>query len=373
MARHRASFIACSALLLLLIHVAPTGACAQERSTDARARESERQMTDVGPSVVEAPATYAGTLPCASCPGIEWTLTLLEDGTYRLRRVYLEAEEGEDLPFVEVGRWDTGGRNDRVVLRGRDEGPIRLEVEGAETLRLLDQQGQPIESMFDYTLRRLAAVDRIADVFPMRGEFSYMADAGWFSECRTRRRLPVAQEADNAALERAYSVTRKEPGAPVLVTFDGRFAMRPPMEGEGLHEVVIVEAFGEARPGERCEGAVDPAPLAGTYWRLADLPGDEGFAVDPGLRAHLVLGGEEGRVSGSSGCNRLIGTFTLDGDALSFGPLAGTRMACPQPAMELERRFYAALASVTGYAIDGEVLTLEGPDGPVARFERYLE
>ena len=372
MARHpaRCSFIVCSALLLLLIHVAPTGTRAQERSADAPARESEQQMTDVGPPVVEAPATYAGTLPCASCPGIEWTLTLLEDGTYRLRRVYLE---GEDRPLVEVGRWDTGGRDDRVVLRGRDEGPIRFEVKAAETLRFLDQQGQPIESKFDYELQRLAEVDRIADVFPMRGEFTYMADAGWFSECRTRTSLPVAQEADNAALERAYLEAAEEPGGPVLVTFDGRFAMRRPMEGEGLREVVIVAAFGEAWPGERCEGAVDPAPLADTYWRLTDLPGAEGFAVDPGLRAHLVLDGEEDRVSGSSGCNRLIGTFTLNGDALIFGPLAGTRMACPPPAMELERRFHAALASVTGYSIDGEVLTFEGPDGPVARFERYLE
>jgi uncharacterized lipoprotein NlpE involved in copper resistance len=155
---------------------------------------------------------------------------LLEDGTYRLRRVYLEADEGEDRPLVEVGRWDTGGGDDRVVLRGRDEGPIHFEVEGAETLRFLDQQGQPIESEFDYTLRRLAEVDRIADVFPMRGEFSYMADAGWFSECRTRRRLLVAQEADNAALERAYAEVREQPGGPVLVIFEGCFAMRPPME-----------------------------------------------------------------------------------------------------------------------------------------------
>jgi hypothetical protein len=73
---------------------------------------------------------------------------------------------------VELWRWDTGGRADRLVLRGRSAGPIRFEVKGAETLRFLDQQRQPIESEFDYSLQRLAEVDRIADVFPMRGEFS---------------------------------------------------------------------------------------------------------------------------------------------------------------------------------------------------------
>lgn len=37
--------------------------------------------------------------------------------------------------------------------------------------------------------------------------------------------------------------------------------------------------------------------------------------------------------------------------------------------MELGRRFHAALAVVTNHAIDGKVLTLEGPDGTAARFD----
>jgi len=39
-------FIVCSALSLLLTHVAPTLALAQEQSADARALETEQQMTD---------------------------------------------------------------------------------------------------------------------------------------------------------------------------------------------------------------------------------------------------------------------------------------------------------------------------------------
>ncbi len=72
------------------------------------------------------------------------------------------------------------------------------------------------------------------------------------------------------------------------------------MDGDGQQEVVIVESFGQAYPGERCAEAVVPTPLAGTNWRLTELPGEEGFVVDPDLGAHLVLDGEEGRVSGSS-------------------------------------------------------------------------
>ena len=86
-----------------------------------------------------------------------------------------------------------------------------------------------------------------------------------------------------------------------------------------------------------------------------------------------MLHADGGRVSGSSGCNRISGGYSLDGAALSFGPLAGTRRACAPALMELEQRFLTALAAATGYVIDREMLTLAGPDGPVARFERYLE
>jgi len=89
---------------------------------------------------------------------------------------------------------------------------------------------------------------------PMQGEFSYMADAGRFMDCSTGESLPVAMVEDNAALERAYLAAAEQPGAPVLVTFEGRIAMAPAMEGDGQERSVIVEDFGEARPGQLCGG-----------------------------------------------------------------------------------------------------------------------
>jgi copper homeostasis protein (lipoprotein) len=65
----------------------------------------------------------------------------------------------------------------------------------------------------------------------LRGMFTYMADAGRFQDCASGRSYPVAMEADNATLERAYSSARPEPGAPLLVTLVGRFEQRPRMEG----------------------------------------------------------------------------------------------------------------------------------------------
>ena len=77
----------------------------------------------------------------------------------------------------------------------------------------------------------------------MAGMYEYLADAGWLTDWASGKRAPVAMEADNAALERAYLGVREEPGAAVLVTLEGRIAGRPPMEGEGTREHLIVERF----------------------------------------------------------------------------------------------------------------------------------
>ena len=95
----------------------------------------------------------------------------------------------------------------------------------------------------------------------MRGMFRYMADAGLFTECSTGQRWPVAQEADNATLEREYLKVRTEPGGPVLVRVDGRVAMRPKMEGVGLQPTLVPERFVGVVPG-RVPAAPRPAPAS---------------------------------------------------------------------------------------------------------------
>ena len=35
------------------------------------------------------------------------------------------------------------------------------------------------------------------------------------------------------------------------------------------------------------------------------------------------------RVTGNTGCNRLTGSFSVNGDEFKFGPLASTKMGCP--------------------------------------------
>jgi heat shock protein HslJ/phosphoserine phosphatase len=60
----------------------------------------------------------------------------------------------------------------------------------------------------------------------------------------------------------------------------------------------------------------------------------------------------DGSVGGSTAVNRYNGMATIDGDQISFGPLATTRMAGPAAVMDQESKFTKALAQVARFRID---------------------
>ncbi|MGQ7243280.1 META domain-containing protein [Salinicola sp. V024] len=101
--------------------------------------------------------------------------------------------------------------------------------------------------------------------------------------------------------------------------------------------------------------------LVGTYWKLMLLGGKPVTVADNQREAHLVLG-EDGRVSGSTGCNRLMGSYRLEGDTLTFSRLASTRMACPGDMATLEQAWLAALSETAHYALVGQSLVLQDAD-----------
>lgn len=57
-----------------------------------------------------------------------------------------------------------------------------------------------------------------------------------------------------------------------------------------------------------------------------------GLPVEPsegGRDPHLVLDPHDRRLSGSGGCNRLLGRYERDGDRLGFGAVATTMGPAP--------------------------------------------
>lgn len=123
--------------------------------------------------------------------------------------------------------------------------------------------------------------------------------------------------------------------------------------------------------GRRAFLAMALAGLGATAARAAEAPTPVGrwLAEDIGgngvldrLQTTLELTAE-GRVSGSSGCNRYTGEAKVEGKAIHFGPLASTRMSCSPGAMDQETKFLAALEATRGWQADVARRTLTLTDG----------
>ncbi|MFZ1428363.1 MAG: META domain-containing protein [Geminicoccaceae bacterium] len=100
-------------------------------------------------------------------------------------------------------------------------------------------------------------------------------------------------------------------------------------------------------------------PFHGKVWQLFELQATPDAApMHPSVPITLEIDTEAGQASGKGGCNRYFGGITLAGTQLSISGIGASQMACPPPAMNEEAAYLAALERVTGYAVDGDVLTL---------------
>lgn len=104
--------------------------------------------------------------------------------------------------------------------------------------------------------------------------------------------------------------------------------------------------------------------LIGSSWLLASLDGQP-----PIENTTVTVNFSADRVSGSDGCNRFNGAYTLDGMNLTFGPLAGTLMACPEPIMQQADSFQKALANAKSFKVgEGQLTLLDADNKELATF-----
>jgi heat shock protein HslJ len=156
-----------------------------------------------------------------------------------------------------------------------------------------------------------------------------------------------------------------------LTLFAAMLAACPSPRSSGTADSAGASAAPDTSASATPEASAPPAPAAaleGTEWRLVDIGGQPSPAgADSTRHPGFTLLAEGRKVQGSAGCNRMTGTYQLDGQKLKFGPLATTRMACP--AMQTETAFLKALEATTRYEVSGSSLTLYGADTAVARLE----
>jgi heat shock protein HslJ len=132
-------------------------------------------------------------------------------------------------------------------------------------------------------------------------------------------------------------------------------------------ELLIVVACGPKPPASEQPPVAATAALENREWALVAL-GEVAAPLGAGGRpATIRFDPTTGRAAGFAGCNRYSAGYTVAGDSLAFGPAISTKMACAD-GDELERGYLAMLPAIRSHALSDSTLTLNGSDGPLARF-----
>ncbi len=238
---------------------------------------------------------------------------------------------------------------------------------------MLDTEAREIESSLNYSLERMDAFGWFDVHTDLRGLYRYLADAALFRDCLTAQTWPVAQEEASREAEREYVRLRRIPGEELLLTGAGRIEMRPGADGTAARPTLILERVGGFWPREACGSPFNQASLENTLWGLTRLHDEPVVMENLDREPSLLLRAQDHRLTGSGGCNRLMGSYELDGEQIRFGEVASTRMLCPD-GQDIETTFLSTLAQVRAWKILGQHLELSDGDGRLlARFEaRYL-
>jgi heat shock protein HslJ len=112
-----------------------------------------------------------------------------------------------------------------------------------------------------------------------------------------------------------------------------------------------------------------PAPRASVVglWAAQEIAG---VPLVPDSRITLSLYGD-GKAVGRAGCNNYSSTYKRAGDALSFGPVISTKMACAPEIMSQEQAYLDILGAAPRYErLPDGTLVLTAEDGKRVLFRR---
>lgn len=141
------------------------GACSQPAPPPPAAEPAAAPVAVAPPAPVAAPAefdmrafagTFAGTLPCAACKGVDTNVELKPDGTFRLVETYQGQTDGG--PFEITGTWTAENAGKQILLDpdSKSEPDHRYDIVSPDEIRLLDPEGKPVANTQDRSLRRQA-------------------------------------------------------------------------------------------------------------------------------------------------------------------------------------------------------------------------
>ena len=110
----------------------------------------------------------------------------------------------------------------------------------------------------------------------------------------------------------------------------------------------------------------EPVTLVGSSWTVSSYSTGEPEPRMPIDGSSLTAEfGEDGNVSGSSGCNSYSGTYEISGETVEFGEMISTLIACiePEGIMEQEADFFNAMKNAERFQLQGDLLVLFDSQG----------
>lgn len=317
--------------------------------------------------LAQLPATFKGNLPCVNCEGIQTNITLQADGSFFSRQIYT----GQPSPNQanDLGRWVMSHHGNVLVMQGQNSQIRYFRVKSAEAIEMLDLEARTIFSDLNYQLMRTASVDSLdLKLFPLNGLYQYLADAALFTECASGLAFPVVPTGDNIKLEQAYLQRREQPAQALLATLYAHIKPAPSMEGNRLVPSVHPLRF-ESIAQADCSPRLYSANLKDQFWTLVQLSGKPVVLPENGRPPGLMFHAENNRLSGSGGCNQLVGTYSVEGNSIQTNMIAATRMACLQ-AGNVDDELIMTLTQVKSWNILGQRMELYDQLGRLlVRFE----
>ncbi len=115
--------------------------------------------------------------------------------------------------------------------------------------------------------------------------------------------------------------------------------------------------------------AMQPETLAGSSWSVIGYNNGNQAVVSVMLDTEITANfGQDGMLTGSTGCNDYSAAYTLNGANITFGPIISTQKFCAEPAglMEQEQQYLVALQTAATYKIESNRMELRTAAGALA-------
>lgn len=247
--------------------------------------------------------------------------------------------------------WNKGDRA-YVTIDGEDLPECQLVAKGRDADKAMEKH-------------------RMKDIFTARGNepgWNFTVNKDDFSLVTNYGELTIEGKVSSDRDNNGKRIIAAEQGDDMIEATITHAPCADDMSGEGFSHQVTLRLNDQTYRGCGGEGGKFEDGVRGVEWRLEDM--NKAGIID---RSHitLLLDGE-GRVSGSSGCNRYMSRYTIERHALSIAPdIAGTMMACAPSLMEQERKYLDLVGKITAFTIDDTgALILSTDDGKTLTYRR---